>query len=246
MELQTQLKTLKINEAAAAVDDIIMLAQKKSFSYQKFLEQLLSHELEKRQEKDMEKRLKWAAFPEIKYISDYDVQKQPSISQKQLNQLKELHWVEQAYNLILLGASGVGKTHISVGLGLEAIDKGFKVSFIRMDNLMQLLKTQEITRSSRTKLNRIISSELVIIDDLMFIDIDKHEANLFFQLINKLHNQSSLIITSNKGPKDWGELLGDAAITTAILDRILHKSEVINLKGNSQRIENRNTIFGSF
>jgi len=246
MELQTQLKTLKINEAAAAVDDIIMLAQKKSFSYQKFLEQLLSHELEKRQEKDMEKRLKWAAFPEIKYISDYDVQKQPSISQKQLNQLKELHWVEQAYNLILLGASGVGKTHISVGLGLEAINKGFKVSFTRMDNLMQLLKTQEITRSSRTKLNRIISSELVIIDDLMFIDIDKHEANLFFQLINKLHNQSSLIITSNKGPKDWGELLGDAAITTAILDRILHKSEVINLKGNSQRIENRNTIFGSF
>lgn len=246
MELQTQLKTLKINEAAAAVDDIIMLAQKKDFSYQQFLEQLLSHELEKRQEKDMEKRLKRAAFPEIKYISDYDVQKQPSISQKQLNQLKELHWVEQAYNLILLGASGVGKTHISVGLGLEAIDKGFKVSFIRMDNLMQLLKTQEITRSSRTKLNQLISSELVIIDDLMFIDIDKHEANLFFQLINKLHNQSSLIITSNKGPKDWGELLGDAAITTAILDRILHKSEVINLKGNSQRIENRNTIFGSF
>jgi len=126
-----------------------------------------------------------------------------------------------------------GKTHIAIGLGIEAIQKGYKVSFVQMDDLVEFLKTQEITRSSRTKLKRIVAPDLVIIDDL------------FFQLINKLYGQSSLIITSNKGPEDWGELIGEPAITTAILDRIIHKSEVINLSGNSYRVTHRKTIFGN-
>lgn len=98
-----------------------------------------------------------------------------------------------------------------------------------MHDLIHILKTQEILRTSRTRYQRIVDSDLVIIDDLMFIAMEKHEANLFFQLINKLYGQSSIIITSNKGPEDWGELLGDPAITTAILDRIVHKCQVLNL-----------------
>lgn len=97
-----------------------------------------------------------------------------------------------------------------------------KVSFIQMDVLIQLFKTQEISHSSRSRLNRIVSSDLVIIVDLMFMAMDRNEANMFFRLINKLYGQSSIIITSNKGPEDWGELLGDPAITTAILERIIH------------------------
>ena len=133
---------------------------------------------------------------------------------------------------------------MSLALGLEAIYKGYKVSFVRMDDLVKYLKTEEITRSSKTKIKRIVSSDLVIIDDLMFMAIEKESANLFFQLINQLYNQSSVIVTSNKGPEDWGEILGDPAITTAILDRLMHKSEVINLTGKSYRIENRETILG--
>ncbi len=132
-----------------------------------------------------------------------------------------------------------------LGLGIEAISRGYKVSFIQMDTLMHLFKTQEISRSSRSKMKRIISSDLVIIDDLMFMAIDKSEANMFFQLINKLYGQASIIITSNKGPEDWGELLGDPAITTAVLDRIIHKSEVVHLSGDSYRVKHRETIFGN-
>jgi len=114
-----------------------------------------------------------------------------------------------------------------------------------MDELIHVLKTQEITRSARTKLNRLTRSDLVIIDDLMFMAIDRREANLFFQLTNKLYGQTPVIITSNKGPEDWGEILGDPAITTAILDRLIHKSEVISLTGDSYRLKHRKTIFGN-
>jgi DNA replication protein DnaC len=106
------------------------------------------------------------------------------------------------------------------------------------------LKTQEISTRSRNEIKRIIDSDLVIIDDLMFIAMEKNEANMFFQLINKLYGQTSLIITSNKGPEDWGELIGDPAITTAILDRLIHKCEIINIQDNdSYRMKHREKIF---
>src|SRR5690606_33878013 len=154
-------------------------------------------------------------------------EEQQSLSQKQLNHLRELTWIEQLYNIILLGPPGIGKTHLSVGLGLEAINQGHKVMFITMGELVHALKTQEISRKAQTKMKRIRTADLVIIDDLMFMAMDQHEANLFFHLINDLYNRSSIILTSNKAPKEWGELLGDPAITTAILDRLIHRAEVI-------------------
>ena len=244
-ELKEQMKILKITEMAKALDDFLLKAQAKDLSYQQFLSELLTHELLKREEKQRDKWLKWAAFPEYKTLDGFNLAEQQSLSKKQLQHLRELLWVEQVYNLVLLGPPGVGKTFLAIGLGIDAIDKGYKVSFIQMDSLINLFKTQEISRSSRTRMKRIISSDLVIIDDLMFMAMNRNEANMFFQLINKLYGQTSIIITSNKGPEDWGELLGDPAITTAILDRIIHKSEVIHLSGDSYRIKHRETIFGN-
>jgi len=149
------------------------------------------------------------------------------------------------WDLPLWKAFHNGKSHLSLGLGLKAVHSGYKVSFTTMDDLVHVLKTEEIARSSKIKLKRIISSDLVIIDDLMFLAMNRHEGNLFFQLVNKLYGRSSIIITSNKGPEDWAELLGDPAITTAILDRLIHKSEVIHLNGDSYRLKHRQTIFGN-
>ncbi|CCO06886.1 IS21-like element helper ATPase IstB [Desulforamulus hydrothermalis] len=244
-ELKQQMKLLNFSETAKILDDFLIDAEAKQLTCREFLHQLIQYELHKREEKHQEKRLKWAAFPEYKSLESFNPAEQQSLSKKQLQQLKELLWVEQAYNLILLGPPGVGKTHLAIGLGIEAIRRGYKVSFIQMDALIHLFKTQEITRSGRVRIKRIISSDLVIIDDLMFMAMDRNEANMFFQLVNRLYGQTSLIITSNKGPEDWGELLGDPAITTAILDRIIHKSEVVHLSGDSYRIKHRKTIFGN-
>src|SRR5690625_3939255 len=150
------------------------------------------------------------------------------MSKRQFNQLKELLWIEQLYNLILLGPPGVGKTHLAIGLGIQAINRGFKVIFSSMGKLIQTLKTEEITRKSQTRMKRIRGADLVIIDDLMFMAMNQQEANLFFHLINDLYNNASIILTSNKAPKQWGELLEDPAITTAILDRLVHRSEIIH------------------
>ena len=244
-QLKNDMKRLKITEAAAVLEARLMDAQVKEPSYQGFLMDLLRYEIKMREEKQLLRLYKLASFPECKTLDDFDLSDQESLSKKQLNQLRELIWLEQAYNLIFLGPPGVGKTCLSIGLGIEAINHGYRVSFVQMNELIRLLKTEEISRNSRAKVKRMVGSDLVIIDDLMFMAIDRHEANLFFQLINQLYGQTSIIITSNKGPEEWGDILGDPAITTAILDRLIHKSEVIHLTGNSYRLKHRQTIFGN-
>jgi DNA replication protein DnaC len=214
-------------------------------SYLGFLNSILEYEQKRREEKLLERRLKWAAFPSHKTLDEFNLDEQRSLSRKQLNQLKELTWIEQLYNIIFLGPPGVGKTHLAIGLGLEAIHQGYKVMFISMGDLVHTLKTEEISRKSKTRMKRIRDANLLIIDDLMFMAMDQHEANLFFHLINDLYNKSSIILTSNKAPKDWGELLGDPAITTAILDRIIHRAEIIHLNGDSYRMKHRTSIFES-
>jgi DNA replication protein DnaC len=243
--LKIMLKTVNLYNAAEQIEELINIPLEQSISYEKFLEKLLQCEIKGREEKRFERRLKQALFPEYKTLDEFDLNEQPSLSKRQFNQLKELSWIEQGYNLILLGPTGVGKTMLSIGLGIHAINNGYKVHFVTMNDLVYILKTQDVIRTSRARYKRIIESDLVIIDDLMFMAMEKHEANLFFQLINKLYGQTSIIITSNKGPEEWGELLGDPAITTAILDRIIHKCEVINLDGDSYRLKHRKTIFAN-
>ncbi|MFC2949115.1 IS21-like element helper ATPase IstB, partial [Virgibacillus sediminis] len=178
-------------------------AEANSWTYQEFLHTLLTYEEKRREEKMIEKHLKWAKFPYEKTLDEFELGEQPSLSIRQLKQLRELSWLDQAYNLIFLGPPGVGKTHLAIGLGLEAIQQGQRVSFISMGELVPLLKTEEYIRKAQLRLKRIRDADLVIIDDLMYMAMDQHEANLFFQLVNHLYERSSIILTSNKGPEEW-------------------------------------------
>jgi DNA replication protein DnaC len=242
-ELQELLRSLRLAETAAELPSLITKAESREISYQSFLGEIMSYEQLRRDQKLMERRIKWASFPFHKTLEEFQLEEQRSLSKRQFHQLIELNWIDQLYNLILLGPPGTGKTFLAVGLGIKAIEQGYKVMFITMGDLIQCLKTEEFTRKAQVRLKRLREANLVIIDDIMFMAMDQREANLFFHLINDLYNSASIIIKSNKGPSDWGELLGDPAITTAVLDRIIHRAEVIQLSGDSFRMKYRSSIF---
>jgi DNA replication protein DnaC len=242
-ELTNLLTRLRFAETAKALPSLLDSANNNNPSYPDFLSDVFSHEAKRREEKAATRRLKQAAFPYYKTLNEFDLSEQTSLTERNFNQLKDLTWVEQGYNLVLLGPTGTGKTFLSVGLGIKAIDEGFKVVFVTMGEMVHLLKTYDISRRSEARLKRMKQADLLILDDLMFMALDKQEANLFFHFINEIYEETSIILTSNKAPNEWGQLIGDEIITGAILDRIVQKAEVIQLSGESYRLAHRKGIF---
>ena len=241
-DLKQHGKPLKLYNLCECVEAIIKDAELKDSSYQEFLETVLEGEIKAREKRAQEIRLKNACFPVVKTLDNFDFDFQKSISKKKVNRLLDMDWIDNIFNLIFLGPPGVGKTHISVALGYKAIEMGYRVTYTTMDHLMYALKTSEISRKSKSKVNKIHSSELVIIDEVGYLPITRDEANLFFKLVSELYEQTSVIITSNKGFEDWNELLGDPALTTAILDRLTYKCELFNITGKSYRLEHRQSL----
>src|SRR5690625_2048330 len=152
-ELQDTLKSLRFGETADQISHLLEQAEINDETYSTFLMNVMNFEQRRREEKKIERHLKWATFPFNKTLEQFDLTEQQSLSKKQFNQLKELLWIEQLYNLILLGPPGVGKTHLAVGLGIKAIYQGYKVIFTSMGELIHTLKTEEITRKSQTRIS---------------------------------------------------------------------------------------------
>lgn len=209
----------------------------------KFMVNCLESEYQYRNQKAKERRIKQARIPAYKTFGEFDTEFQSGISKEQLNTLSNLNWIDNIYNLILLGPPGTGKTHVALAIGNRALEMGYKVFFCSMDTLIHILKTHEISRASATKLNYIKKCHLLIIDELGYLPIDKIETNMFFQLISYLYEHTSVIITSNKGFDGWADLLGDTVLATALLDRLTYKCQVISLSGDSYRLAHRQNIF---
>lgn len=212
-------------------------------TYLDFTHDLLEREVLHRQKTNYERRLKMSQISGNYNLDNFDFNFSSGINKLELKQLRELLWLEQNYNIILMGPSGTGKTYIASGLIYESVKQGWQSYFINMEELISILKSKEMSSSALNKYNRLVKAHLLAIDDIMMFPMKKHEAVAFFNLINCLHEKTSVIITTNKSPKQWAETLEDEVLATALLDRILYRCEVIKLTGTSFRMENRKTIF---
>lgn len=241
--LKQHLGLLRWNAVGMQIEQFLQDAQQQQPSYLEWLLRLTQYEMDYKYEKAMERRLKKAGLPLHHQLEHFDPAHQNGVSAQQLQQLRELLWLEQHYNLILMGPSGVGKTFIAAGLAYDAIKSGYDALFRTMQQVLDTLKLKEVTRSAKAEYNRFLKAELLIIDDMMMFPVEKNDANRLFHLINHLHERSSIIITTNKSPKQWAEVLNDEVLATAMLDRLLYRCEIIQLKGKSYRLANRKTIF---
>ena len=230
--------TLLRNQA----ESFIHQAQLDKPTYLNFTHEILEQEVLKRQNTDLERRLKMAKLPRNHDLNSYDASAYNGLSANHLQQLRELLWLDQAYNIILMGPSGTGKTFVAAGLINDAVSNGYKAYFTSMEDLVNVLKMKEITSSALNTYNRYLKAHLIAIDDIMLFPIKKQEAVSLFNLINHLHEQCSIIITTNKSPKQWAETLDDEVLASALLDRLLYRCEVVKFEGESYRMKNRKEI----
>jgi len=241
--IKNHCKQLNLTALSNDCDRMIMDAEKNKITYLEFFKAILDTEIKHRMEKDLDKRVKQAHLPLCFNLDLFDFSFSSGIEKQQLNQLRELKWLEQNFNIVFMGPSGTGKTFIAAGLCFDAVHQGYRAYFKTMEDLIRVLKMKNITRSAATEYKRILKSHLLVIDDIMMFPVTQNDAVAFFNLINELYDKTSLIITTNKSPKEWADVLKDAVLTTALLDRLLHRCEIIKLAGSSYRMKNRKTIF---
>jgi len=238
-QLEMKLEYLGLTRVKAILDSVVEEATQAEMPYREFLDRLLEMEVVEGKERRSAGRIKFAHFPCIKTIDQFDFDFQPSIDKKRVKELLTLRFMSNGENVILLGPPGVGKTHLAIALGIAACQQGEVVYFATAEELLTSLRTAFAENRLKERMSLYVRPGLLIIDELGYLPIERLGANLFFQLIAKRYERGALIVTSNRSYGEWGEVFGDNVIAAAILDRLLHHSATINIKGESYRLKEK-------
>jgi DNA replication protein DnaC len=235
--LIANLKKLKLSTMLRDLESMTRQANQESLSYEEFLLNLSEAEVQTRQENGRKRRLREAKFPILKPIETFDFDAAPGLDIRLMKELANCDYVKKSRNIIFVGKSGTGKTHLSTALGMEACKHGIRSRFVTGCGLAnELIEARDEKQLGRA-VKRYASYGLLIIDELGYIPFSKEGAQLIFQVLADRHERKSVIITTNKGFGDWTEIFGDPSMTAALLDRVTHKAHIINCDWDSYRLK---------
>jgi DNA replication protein DnaC len=239
IRIAEHLQRLKLFRVHARLEILLQEASAQELTYPDFLDQLLTEEVTAKEEKPVTMRTAMARFPYRKTLEGFDFGFQPSVDRKKLQELATCRFIEHGENIVFLGPPGTGKTPLAIALGLKAVQQGYRTRFTSVMSLIAALTKAYAENRLEERLKQYCLPKLLIIDEIGYIPIDQHGAHLFFQLISRRYERGSIVLTSNQSFGQWGEVFGNAIIATAILDRLLHHSVVVNIKGESYRLREK-------